>query len=103
MVFQLTTNIGEQMKKEKQYPKDNREGVPTLVYQWGPTLARMEIDEALKMILIDEYENNKKNKQLPTTFWWTSRKKCLYLVYANSRLCKKKRFWQSPKAKRLFV
>ena len=64
MVFQLTTNIGEQMKKEKQYPKDNREGVPTLVYQWGPTLARMEIDEALKMILIDEYENNKKNKQL---------------------------------------
>ena len=52
------------MKKEKQYPKDTRTEIPVTTHNWGPCLIRMQVDEGLRMILIDEWKKNRKNKKL---------------------------------------
>ena len=52
------------MKKEKQYPKDTRTEIPVTTHNWGPSLVRMQIDEGLRMILMDEWKKNRKNKEL---------------------------------------
>ena len=52
------------MKKEKQYPKDTRTEIPVTTHNWGPCLGRMGVDEGLRMILIDEWKKNRKNKEL---------------------------------------
>ncbi len=52
------------MKKEKQYPKDTRTEIPVTTHNWGPCLVRMGVDEGLRMILIDEWKKNRKNKEL---------------------------------------
>ena len=52
------------MKKEKQYPKETRTEIPVTTHNWGPCLVRMGVDEGLRMILIDEWKKNRKNKEL---------------------------------------